>query len=60
MMLRKLIAFAITSGLAKKAWDHYRTSGQLRRRSSDVIDVDPKPAGLRVGRGRRRVSSRTL
>lgn len=23
-MLRKLIMFAITSGLAKKAWDHYR------------------------------------
>ena len=24
-MLRKLIMFAITSGLAKKAWDHYRS-----------------------------------
>ena len=24
MLVRKLIAFAITSGLAKKAWDHYR------------------------------------
>lgn len=25
-MLRKLIAFAITSGLAKKAWEHYQAS----------------------------------
>ncbi len=26
MLLRKLIVFAITSGLAKKAYDHYRAS----------------------------------
>jgi hypothetical protein len=36
-MLRKFIAFAITSGLAKKAWDHYR-AGQ-RRLPADPVDI---------------------
>lgn len=39
-MLRKLIAFAITSGLAKKAWDEFHASRARRR----VTDVEAKPA----------------
>lgn len=63
MLLRKLIAFAITSGLAKKAWDHYREP--KRRLPVDITDVVARPvasadplerrAGLRrVGARRRR------
>ena len=37
MLLRKLIAFAITSGLAKKAWDHYREP--KRRLMADPVDI---------------------
>jgi hypothetical protein len=40
-MIRKLIAFAITSGLAKKAWDHYR-EGQ-RQLPVDITDVIARP-----------------
>jgi hypothetical protein len=36
-MLRKLITFAITSGLAKKAWDHYRDG--RRRLPADPVDI---------------------
>ena len=39
-MLGKLIAFAISSGLAKKAWDHYQASGRARK---DVSDVTSRP-----------------
>jgi hypothetical protein len=63
MLLRKLIAFAITSGLAKKAWDHYRAP--KRRLPVDITDVVARPVasadpaerrqGLRrVGARRRR------
>lgn len=37
MLLRKLIAFAITSGLAKKAWDHYHDP--KRRLMADPVDI---------------------
>jgi hypothetical protein len=37
MLLRKLIAFAITSGLAKKAWEHYRDP--RRRLAADPVDI---------------------
>ena len=40
-MLRKLIAVAITSGLAKKAWDHYQ--GGQRRLPVDITDVIARP-----------------
>jgi hypothetical protein len=39
-MLRKLIMFAITSGLAKKAWDHYR-----QRQARDPPPVRPAGTG---------------
>ncbi len=53
-MLRKLIAFAITSGLAKKAWDHYQESRSTARRPrADVSDVEAKPAARRTGRARK-------
>ena len=40
-MIRKLIAFAITSGLAKKAWDHYRD--EKRHLPVDITDVVARP-----------------
>lgn len=43
-MLRKLIAFAITSGLAKKAWDHYWTTKAARRASTTGRTGRRKPA----------------
>ena len=42
MLLRKLIAFAITSGLAKKAWDHYQKDGKARL-PVDLTDVIARP-----------------
>jgi hypothetical protein len=41
-MLRKLIAFAITSGLAKKAWEHYR-DGRRPANPVDITDVIARP-----------------
>lgn len=63
-MLRKLIAFAITSGLAKKAWDHYRADRRpFAVEPVDITDVVARPtgsadpprrrAGRRVGARRR-------
>jgi hypothetical protein len=40
-MLRKLIVFAITSGLAKKAWDQVRKD--QRRLPVDITDVVARP-----------------
>ncbi len=47
MLLRKLIVFAITSGLAKKAYDHYRST----RASSRPITTRPpgSPQAQRAG-----------
>jgi hypothetical protein len=66
-MLRKLIAFAITSGLAKKAWDHYQ-EGQ-RKLPVDITDVVARPvasadpsrrrANARLGARRRREGPRS-
>jgi hypothetical protein len=61
MLVRKLIAFAITSGLAKKAWDHYR--GPRRPLPVDITEVVARPVatanpaelrGRRLGARRRR------
>ncbi|HEY0824758.1 MAG TPA: hypothetical protein VGD76_13295 [Ramlibacter sp.] len=41
MLLRKLIAFAITSGLAKKAWDHYRRP--QAKMPVDITEVVARP-----------------
>ena len=54
-MLRKLITFAITSGLAKKAWDHYR-QGRQARATAGMHEVDPAPARPRRPRPSRRES----
>jgi hypothetical protein len=42
-MLRKLIAFAITSGLAKKAWDHYQDGRRRPANPVDITDVIARP-----------------
>jgi len=64
MLLRKLIAFAITSGLAKKAWDHYQTKDSRGRLPVDLTDVIARPVasadpaerrpGRRMGARRRK------
>jgi hypothetical protein len=64
-MLRKLIVFAVTSGLARKAWEHYRDGH--RRVTADPVDItdviarpvasaDPsqRRAGRNLGAARRR------
>lgn len=59
MLLRKLIAFAITTGLAKKAWDHYRK--EQPRMPVDITDVIARPvatADPAERRGIRRMGAR--
>lgn len=41
MLLRNLIAFAITSGLARKAWTHYRKD--TPRLPVDITEVIARP-----------------
>lgn len=41
MMLRKLVAFAVTTGLAKKAWDYYR--GEQPKLPVDLTEVIARP-----------------
>jgi hypothetical protein len=55
-MLRKLIAFAITTGVAKKAWDHYRAP--QRRLPVDLTDVIARPAASDQRRGLRKIGAR--
>jgi hypothetical protein len=61
MLLRKLIAFAITSGLARKAWDHDRARSLAT--PVDVSDVVARPVttadpAQARGRGLRRMGAR--
>lgn len=42
MLLRKLIVFAVTSGLAKKAWDHHQQK-EKRRMPVDITEVIARP-----------------
>lgn len=59
MLLRKLIAFAITSGLAKKAWDHYHQP--KRKLPVDITDVIARPvasADPAERRGQRKLGAR--
>lgn len=59
MLLRKLIAFAITSGLAKKAWDHYHQP--QRKLPVDITDVIARPvasADPAERRGQRKLGAR--
>lgn len=62
MLLRKLVAFAITTGLAKKAWDHYRRDPR-KLPLVDITDVVARPVttadpsqrrAVRMGARRRR------
>ncbi len=53
MLLRKLIAFAITSGLAKKAWDHYRKDQP--RMPVDLTEVIARPVATADPAERRRM-----
>jgi hypothetical protein len=65
MLLRKLIVFAVTSGLAKKAWDVHQEKErdrQRRRLPVDITDVIARPVqsadpmerrGRKVGARRR-------
>ena len=55
-MLRKLIAVALTTGLAKKAWDHYR-EGQRRVPLVDITDVVARPVAVER-RGTSRMGAR--
>jgi hypothetical protein len=55
MLVRKLIAFAITSGLAKKAWDHYR--GARHPMPVDITEVIARPVAS-ADPGEKRGSSR--
>jgi hypothetical protein len=42
MLLRKLIVFAVTSGLAKKAWDHHQQK-EKRKMPVDLTEVIARP-----------------
>lgn len=65
MLLRKLIVFAVTSGLARKAWDVHQEKErhrQWRRLPVDITDVVARPVqsadplerrGRKVGARRR-------
>jgi hypothetical protein len=55
MLLRKLIVFAITGGLAKKAWDQVRKD--QRRLPVDITEVIARPAAT-ADPGQRRASRR--
>jgi len=48
-MLPRLIAFAVTSGLAKKAWDHYR-DGRKRSHLNDITEVVARPDAAQPSR----------
>lgn len=59
MLLRKLFVFAVTSGLAKKAWDHYH--GPKQKLPVDITEVIARPvasADPAERRGMRRVGAR--
>jgi hypothetical protein len=60
MLLRKLIVFAVTSGLAKKAWDHHQQKDK-RKMPVDITEVIARPvasADPAEQRGRRKVGAR--
>ena len=61
MLLRKLIVFAITSGLAKKAWDQVRKDPKSRRLPVDITEVIARPAAVdhpSFQRGTRKLGAR--
>jgi len=59
MLLRKLIVFAVTGGLAKKAWDHVRKDPP--RLPVDITEVIARPvatADPAQRRGSRKLGAR--
>jgi hypothetical protein len=50
-MFGKIITFAITSGLAKKAWDHYQQRDRRREPLKDVTEVVARPNAAAAARG---------
>jgi hypothetical protein len=60
MLLRKLFVFAVTSGLAKKAWDHHQEK-ERRKMPVDITEVIARPvssASPSERRGARRMGAR--
>lgn len=60
MLLRKLIVFAVTSGLAKKAWDHHQDK-ERHKMPVDITEVIARPAATadpRERRNQRKVGAR--
>ncbi|MGV3570300.1 MAG: hypothetical protein ACO1PB_06845 [Ramlibacter sp.] len=55
-MLPRIIAFAVTSGLAKKAWDRYR-DGRKRARLNDITEVVARPAAVQARRDGKKSSN---
>lgn len=53
MLLRKLIVFAVTSGLAKKAWDHHQQK-EKRKMPVDITEVIARPVATADPAERRR------
>ena len=58
MLLRKLIVFAVTSGLAKKAWDEIRKDQNLKRLPVDITDVVARPVATADPSQRRAAAQR--
>lgn len=56
-MLPRLIAFAVTSGLAKKAWDHYRDGRRRNRPLQDITEVVARPAAAPARRNAKQSTS---
>ncbi|MBC5783599.1 hypothetical protein H8N03_11640 [Ramlibacter sp. USB13] len=58
MLLRKLIVFAVTSGLAKKAWDQVRKDQAHKRLPVDITEVVARPVATADPSRRRTVAER--
>lgn len=58
MLLRKLIVFAVTSGLAKKAWDEIRKDQNMKRLPVDITDVVARPVATADPSQRRAAAQR--
>lgn len=56
MLLRKLIVFAVTSGLAKKAWDLHQQK-EKRKMPVDITEVIARPVASAAPSERRKARS---
>lgn len=59
MLLRKLIVFAVTSGLAKKAWDEIRKGQGRKRLPVDITEVVARPVAT-ADPSRRRAAAQKM